>query len=210
MLFKVTQLAIQPRPPMKIIPLLPSIALPTLLLLSPILLLPSLAPAQQVIDPPAGDGGSDDEDSDDDGTEGFWEAQTPGGTFVVRVNDITSVSKHTYIVDAAARVYELTVGTRGEVVGRFYYIEPVTSDSPLAIGKIALDRLQNLGEVVAERTDTEEVWTEVVKNYPTTTHAKTSEYRLDSVEALQKIYSHVYKVWALQKGRGKDNKVIVN
>ncbi|MEM7146382.1 MAG: hypothetical protein AAF591_14700 [Verrucomicrobiota bacterium] len=154
--------------------------------------------------------GGDEEDSDDDGTQGFWECQSPGGTFVVRVNDITSVSKHTYVVDGAARVYELTVGTRGPVIARFYYIEAVTEESPLAIGKLALDRLKSLGEKTTERTDTEEVWTEVVKNYPSTTHAKTSEYRLDNVEALQVIYDHLYKVWALQKGRGKDNKVIVN
>jgi hypothetical protein len=196
---------------MKIPSRLASLALPGFLVLGFALPDTGLTQADDpvIFQPPDGPTDNDDDD-DEDGIQGFWECQTPGGNFVVRIGDISSVSKHTYIVDGAARVYELTVGTRGEVVGRFYYIEPVTSDSPLAIGKIALDRLQNLGETVAERTDTEEVWTEVIKNYPTTTHAKTSEYRLDSVQSIQKIYAHVYKVWALQKGRGKDNKVVVN
>lgn len=153
---------------------------------------------------------SDDEieDSDDDGVQGFWECETPGGNFIVKLSDITSVSKHTYVVDGAARVYEVTVGTRGPMVGRFYYVEPVETDSPLAIGKITLDRLQNLAERATERTGTEEVWSDVVKNYPDTTHAKTAEYRLTSIDSIHRIYAHLYKVWALLKGKTRDNKVV--
>ena len=150
------------------------------------------------------------QDSDDDGLQGFWECESHGGNFVVKLSDITSVSKHTYVVDGAARVYEITVGTRGPVVGRFYYVEPVTNESPLAIGKVTLDRLQDLGSNASERTGTPDVWKEVVKTYPDTTHAKTSEYRISDVSEIERIYKHLYRVWALEKGRGTDNKVIVN
>ncbi len=153
---------------------------------------------------------SEPEDSDDDGIPGFWECQSPGGNFIVRLTDITSVSKHTYVVDGAARVYEVTVATRGPMVGRFYYIEPVTNESPLAIGKVTLDRLRDLANTATERTGTTDVWTEVVKNYPETTHAKTAEYRLSEVGEIEKIYKHLYRVWLLDKGKGKDNKVVVN
>ena len=94
------------------------------------------------------------------------------------------------------------------MVGRFYYVEPVETDSPLAIGKITLDRLQNLANRATERTGTEEVWSEVVKNYPSTTHAKTAEYRLAYIESVHAIYAHLYKVWALLKGNSRDNKII--
>ncbi len=156
--------------------------------------------------PPGGDA-DDDEDSDNDGIRGWWECECPGGTFVVKLDQISSLSKHTYVVDGAARVYEVTVSTSGPVIGRFYYIEPVTDESPLAIGKVTLDRLRSIAEGISDRTGTSDVWTEVVKNYPETTHAKTSEYRLSGVDQIEKIYAHAYRVWAQEKGRGSDNKV---
>lgn len=176
----------------------------------PVILCLSLAafPGPATLLAQSGDDSGGGEDTGEDGEKGFWECQSSGGNFVVKLDDITSVSKHTYVVDGAARVYEVTVGTSGPMVGRFYYIEPVTDESPLAIGKITLDRLRQLAEDVTERTGTENVWTEVVKNYPQTTHAKTAEYRVSGIDQIEKIYKHVYKVWALEKGRGSDNKVI--
>ena len=159
---------------------------------------------------PTGDsGGGETEDSGNDGLQGFWECESAGGNFVVKLADITSVSKHTYVVDGSARVYEISIGTRGPMVGRFYYVEPVTDESPLAIGKVTLDRLRDLANNATERTGTTDVWTEVVKSYPDTTHAKTAEYRVSEVDEIEKIYKHLYRVWALEKGRGTDNKIHV-
>jgi hypothetical protein len=157
-----------------------------------------------------GGGDSGDGGGEEAGISGFWEVELPGGKFLARLDTISSVSLHQYIVDGAARVFEVTVDTTGSQTARFYYIEAVAEGSPLAIGKNAIDRLKSVAEGVTDRTGTSEVWTQVIKNYPTTTHSRTAEFRLDSKELLDKIYGHVHRVWAEEKGRGKSNKLRIN
>lgn len=144
------------------------------------------------------------------GIRGFWEIELKGGRFVAKLSTITSISQHQYIVDGAAKVFEVTVDTSGTQTARFYYIEAVGEGSPLSIGKNAIDRLKSVAEGATSRTGTDEVWTQVVKNYPTTTHARTAEYRVESTAILDIIYKHVHKVWAEEKGSGKSNKLRIN
>ncbi len=141
------------------------------------------------------------------GLRGFWEIELAGGKFLARLNTITSISQHQYIVDGAARVFEVTVDTSGSQTARFYYIEAVGEGSPLSIGKNAIDRIKSVAEGVTSRAGADEVWTQVVKNYPTTTHARTAEFRVDSKEVLDIIYKHVHRFWAEEKGNGKSNKL---
>ena len=49
----------------------------------------------------------------------------------------------------------------------------------------------------------------VTKHYPDTTHAKTSEYRMSTKATISQIYDHVHRVWAEERGRGKQNKLII-
>lgn len=144
----------------------------------------------------------------EDGLKGFWECVTPTGRFVVRLDHITSVSQHTYIIDGSARVYEVTVDTSGPMTARYYYIEPVTEGSPLSIGKATIDRLR---EVAGEAAGKVGVNTErdVIKHYPDTTHAKTAEYRLQIKGNLDQIYSHIHRVWAEERGAGQKNKITI-
>jgi len=125
----------------------------------------------------------------------FWQCQLPGGDYMVSLASIASVSMHEYVVDGAARVTEMTVGTNSSVVARFYYLEPMTPKSPIGIGQSVIDRVQERVEDVAERTGVEEVWKKVVKNYPTTTHAHTVEYRVDSVDQLKKLEKSLQDAW---------------
>lgn len=148
-----------------------------------------------------------DNNAEEVNIQGFWEIELQGGKFLVRLNTISSVSQHQYIVDGAARVFEVTVDTTGSQTARFYYIEAVAEGSPLAMEKNAIDRLRGVAEGVTNRTGTDEVWTQVVKSYPTTTHVRTAEYRVDSKAILDKIYKHVRRVWGEEKGRGKSNKL---
>lgn len=126
---------------------------------------------------------------------GFWRCELPGGIYTVSLPTVTSVSTHEYVVDGAARVTELTVGTTGAVVARFYYIEPLIPKSPVGIGQTLLDKAQQRATEGANRTGTEEVWKKVVKNYPTTTHAHTVEYRLDSVDQVNKLQTSLEAAW---------------
>ena len=72
----------------------------------------------------------------------FWKASLPGGEYMVSLSSISSIAKHTYIVDGAARVYEVTVADKSSAIARFYYIEPVTDQSPLNVGQVVIDRIK--------------------------------------------------------------------
>jgi len=130
---------------------------------------------------------------------GVWRAEMPGGTFVVALSAITSVSSHEYVVDNTARVTEVTVATLGSVIGRFYFLEPNTPQSPAGIGQSTINFVQEKLTEAADRTGSD-AWKKVVKSYPTSTHAHTVEYRVESRETLQKLYKSVENAWL--RGRG--------
>jgi len=143
------------------------------------------------------------------GLQGFWEIELSGGRFVARLDKITSVSQHEYLIDGAIKVYECTVDTDGPQVARFYYIEPVTDNSSLTTGSATINRLKGIANKVTNKTGMGEVDTIVTKHYPETTHAKTSEYRLKHKETVSQIYDHCHRVWAEERGRGKANKLTI-
>jgi len=130
----------------------------------------------------------------------MWRCELPGGTYEVAIRSIVSVSTHEYVVDGAARVTELNIDTQGNMAVRLYYIEPLPPKSPLGIGQSTLDKVSDLTKEAAARTGQDEIWQRVVKNYPTTTHTHTIEYRLDSEDELKKAFTSVQS--AFETGRG--------
>lgn len=125
----------------------------------------------------------------------------PGGTYEVAVGAIIAVTSHEYVVDAAARVTEVNIDTAGQIMARFYYIEPSTTSGPGGLGAATLEKVQGLVTKAAERSGTD-AWQKVAKSYPTTTHARTVEYRLASKASLNKIFSNASK--AFRTGRGEE------
>jgi hypothetical protein len=128
----------------------------------------------------------------------LFRATLPGGTYEVAVRAIVAVSSHSYIVDGVARVTEVNIDTTGSLLARFYYLEPMQPNSPIGIGTGALDKAQEILKQAAERTG-QDAWKKVVKNYPTSTHARTVEYRLDNKEDLDKVFSAAEEAFRLQK-----------
>ncbi len=118
-----------------------------------------------------------------------WRCTTPGGTYVVALRSIVSISMHEYVVDGAARVTELNIDTTGNALARFYYLEAITPQTPLAVGQSTLNKLQEMAEQASARTGQEEIWQKVTKTYPGSTHAHTIEYRLESKDDLKKIFN---------------------
>jgi len=119
----------------------------------------------------------------------IWRCELPGGTYEVALRAIVSVSMHEYVVDGVARVNELNIDTQGNMAARFYYLEPTAAKSPLGVGQSAIDRISDLAKEAGQRVGAEEVWQRVVKSYPTTTHAHTIEYRVESEEQLKQIFT---------------------
>lgn len=125
----------------------------------------------------------------------FWRCELPGGVFIVSLPTVSLVSLHEYVVDGVARVTELTVGTNTAVVARFYYLEPMVPQSPVGFGQTLIDKAQQKAQEAATRTGTEAVWQKVVKNYPTTTHAHTVEYRLETLDQLKRVQKSLEDAW---------------
>jgi hypothetical protein len=122
---------------------------------------------------------------------GIWRCVLPGGTYEVNVRSIISVSSHEYIVDAAARVTEVNIDTAGALVARFYYLEPLTptaSNPVTSFGAATAAKAQSLLTEASGKTGLD-AWQKVVKNYPSTTHAHTVEYRLNSKDDLTNLFN---------------------
>jgi hypothetical protein len=118
----------------------------------------------------------------------LWTCKMPGGTYEVALRAVISVSSHEYTVDNAARVTEVNVDTTGNLLVRFYYLEPQIPQSPMGLGQSTMNKLDEMVTEAAARTGQEEIWKKVVKSYPATTHSRTVEYRVSSKEELNKIY----------------------
>lgn len=138
--------------------------------------------------------------NDDENKKRRWECSLPGGEYSVDLGAITSVSKHSYILDATLLVTEVTVDTTGTALARFYYIEPITKDTTFN----ALARIQKRAEQLRNRgqartgTQADEM---AQKSYPTTTHARTIEFRIMNEVELNTLYGSLYQAWTSGKGR---------
>lgn len=134
---------------------------------------------------------------------GFWKADLPGGSYVVALGAIEAVSLQRYILDGVARVTEVNVTTASEMKPRFYYIEVLPAPVPQNIpgAQLAADRIQSEVQDLSRRTvPGDPIWAKVVKNYPTTTHAGTIEFRLESQAQLQQLYSSLETAWTTGRG----------
>jgi hypothetical protein len=128
----------------------------------------------------------------------MWRCNLPGGSYSVALRSIVSVSSHEYMVDGVVRVTEVNIDTYGNALARFYYLEPVTPTSPIGIGTATIEKTQQLLQEGAERSG-QDVWKKVVKNYPTTTHAHTIEYRVSDKDTLTKLYESAEAALRLNK-----------
>jgi hypothetical protein len=84
-------------------------------------------------------------------------------------------------------------------------MEAAVVTPPGGIGAATFDKVKSLAGEAGERTGAAEMWKNVRKTYPTTTHARTVEYRVSSKESLNKIFSSASK--CLRSGREDEVKI---
>jgi len=137
--------------------------------------------------------------SETTGPKRFWQAALPGGSYIVALDRITSVSKHRYIIDGNISVTEVVIDTNGNALARFYYLEPVGQDTSNVGARIG-QRSKELHDKVSAHTGVD-ANSAVVKQYPITTHAKTVEFHLSDGGDLDKLYSSVRDAWINGRGR---------
>jgi hypothetical protein len=155
------------------------------------LALPNLLRAQEAT-PPAGPGN-------------HWVCTLHGNTYEVALRSIVSVSKHEYIANGVTRVSEVNIDTAGSALVRFYYLEPLTPNSPIGFGQSLIDKAKEYATEASVRTGQEKVWEKVVKDYPTATHSHTIEYRIETEADLDKLFKSAQQ--AFRTGRGSIFKI---
>ncbi|MBT8036237.1 MAG: hypothetical protein KJO21_01715 [Verrucomicrobiae bacterium] len=138
--------------------------------------------------------------SESSGPRRFWQANVPGGNYIVAIDRISSISKHTYLIDGGLRVTEVVIDTSGNSLVRFYYIIPVSEDSNSNIGSGLTTRGKELLDKVGQRTGAN-VNSAVVKQYPATTHSKTVEFRISDEADLNQLYNSASNAWIKGTGR---------
>lgn len=138
--------------------------------------------------------------SEADNNRRFWQAELPGGAYVVALDRISSVGKHEYLVDGGFVVTEVTIDTVGSAIARFYYGEPYRPDVPGATGQAINRRIQDTVDTVKERTGANQTDRLVIKNYPTSTHAHTIEFRINNKDNLNALFQSVNRSWMTGRG----------
>jgi hypothetical protein len=136
-----------------------------------------------------------------DGNHRFWQANLPGGHYMVALDRITAISRHSYAVpEAALLVDEVTVDTVGQGLVRFYFSRPLTEGMNNSAATNLTGRAKELLDYAGQRAGTD-LHKMVIKKYPETTHAKEIEYRLLSAEELGALYGSVRTAWDTGRGR---------
>jgi hypothetical protein len=136
--------------------------------------------------------------SESDGPRRFWQANVPGGNYMVAIDRISSISMQTYMLDGELVVHEVTIDTSGQALARFYYIDPPSS--AVTGANLAIERGREVLDQIGKRTGNHSA-TMVVKKYPETTHAKCIEYRLLDIGELNALYKSLKDTWETGRGR---------
>jgi hypothetical protein len=171
-----------------------------------ILALAPLALAQDTANPNSTT--SKDEDKtykDSPDLKGFWQGTMPGGSYLVALSRITSISKHEYLLEGNLIVTEVTIDTLGDTTLRVYQITPAAQYGTLATGRKIVERGRDLLDRAGQRTGAD-INNMVHKQYPITTHSKIIEFRVKDLGTLDALLGSVRTAWINGKGR----KFVVN
>lgn len=76
-----------------------------------------------------------DSTSETVGPKKFWEADLPGGSYLVAVERIVSISKQRYVLDEKTSVTEVVIDTSGSSLARFYCLAPKGEDARQSVSK---------------------------------------------------------------------------
>lgn len=129
----------------------------------------------------------------------FWEANLPGGSYMVSLARISSISMSTYHVKGAV-VHEVDIETMGAALARFYVIEALGEGNGSNAASNIISRVKEIGSEAGGKVGVDPDTT-VHKEYPLTTHAKTIEFRVIDTADLAEIYSSISKAWKENRGR---------
>jgi hypothetical protein len=129
----------------------------------------------------------------------FWQASLPGGHYMVALDRISAISKHSYMVKSLV-VHEVNIQVNGSGLVRFYAFEMTGENTEANLAKNLIERGKNLVEQGGRRAGVD-TNTTVEKEYAVTTHSQTIEYRLFDNGDLNQLYGSLRKAWIDGRGR---------
>ena len=138
--------------------------------------------------------------TDDYNQSQFWIGNFPEGQYVVQLSRIVAAAQHKYILDNTCMVYEVTLITLGNTPTKFYYLETLGQNSGINAIRNVTDRAKELGAGAVNRATGGSIDPDppVAKAYPNT---NTVEFRVATLEQLNKMYASLLKAWQDGKGR---------
>lgn len=140
-------------------------------------------------------------DRESEGNRRFWQANLPGGHYMVALDHVTAISRHSYAIpEAALIVDEVTIDTNGQGLARFYFSRPITEGVNNNAASNLTARAKELLDYGGQRAGTD-LHKMVIKKYPETTHARSIEYRLLAAEELGALYGSIRSAWETGRGR---------
>ncbi|GAA5481095.1 hypothetical protein [Haloferula sargassicola] len=138
--------------------------------------------------------------TDDLNDRGFWEASLPGGTYLVALDRISSISMQEYLLDGNLIVNEVNIDTNGRAIARFYFIQPLAEATSSGGVTRAAQRGRELIDRAAGKVGID-AHNMAQKTYPTTTHAGMIEYRILDRADLDALFKSAVRAWKSGKGR---------
>ncbi len=129
----------------------------------------------------------------------FWEANLPGGNYMVALDRISAINTHSYYIEGLL-VHEVNIQINGAGLVRFYAFEVIgennKSNIATNITKRAKELINQNGKRVGVDTNTS-----VHKEYAVTTHSLTVEYRLFDKGDIDGLYNSLKRAWRENRGR---------
>lgn len=136
-----------------------------------------------------------------DGLKRFWLCKIKGGELMIAVDRIAAISKTQYVLDGGLLVDEVVIETTGgQALNRIYSVRPVTDAMASNTASKIIDRVRDVANERGNRLGTN-LHEMVEKNYPTTSHARTVEFRVVDPQDLDILYSSLKDTWITGKGR---------
>jgi hypothetical protein len=136
-----------------------------------------------------------------DGIKRFWLCKIKGSELMIAVDRIAAISKTQYVLDGGVLVDEVVIETNGgQALNRIYSLRPVTDAMASNPASKIIDRVRDVATERGSRLGTN-LHEMVEKNYPTTSHARTVEFRVVAPEDLDVLYASLKDTWITGKGR---------
>ena len=142
----------------------------------------------------------DDSTTDQASNRQFWEANLKGGNYMVKLGSVSAISNHAYVLDGSLVVTEVNIDTPGSALVRFYQVTPLAAYKQSEITNLLSEGVSTIKDLTSN-LNISEAASLAQKQYPQTTHAKTIEFQIDTLEQLSSLYKSISKSWTTNKGR---------